>query len=98
MLEDGVLRHELDFESLSQLEDRQIQMLLREIDQRDAIVALKGASAVVRDKILANMAERVQDFITEELSFTYCGPHDVLNAQSRIMLELHRMLADSEKD
>ena len=98
MLEDGVLRHELDFESLSQLEDRQIQMLLREIDQRDAIVALKGASVVVRDKILANMEERVQDFITEELSFTHCVPHDVLNAQSRIVLELHRILADSEKE
>mgnify|MGYP001182517501 CR=1 FL=1 len=98
MLKDGVLKRELDFESLGELEDQQIQMLLREIDQRDAVMALKGASTAVRDKILGNMSERVQNFITEEMSLMHCGPHDVLDAQSRIVRELYRILGGSEND
>ncbi len=98
MLEDGVPKRELDFEILGGLEDQQIQMLLREIDQRDAVIALKGASAAVRDKILGNMSERVQNFITEEISLMHCGPHDVLDAQSRIVRELYRILGNSKND
>ena len=98
MLEDGVPKRELDFEILGGLEDQQIQMLLREVDQRDAVIALKGASAAVRDKILGNMSERVQNFITEEISLMHCGPHDVLDAQSRIVRELYRILGNSKND
>ena len=83
---------------MGELEDQQIQMLLREIDQHDAVMALKGASTAVRDKILGNMSERVQNFITEEMSLMHCGPHDVLDAQSRIVRELYRILGGFEND
>ena len=98
MLEGGALERELDFASLGELEDRQIQMLLREIDQRDAVIALKGASVAVREKILGNMSERVRGFLTEELNFIHCGPHDVLDAQSRVVRQLYRILGDYELD
>ena len=98
MLEHVLLKRELDFESLNELEDRQIQMLLPEIDYRDALTALKGASTAVRDKILINMSERVRGAITEELSSVHFGPHDVLGAQTRIVRELHRMLGSIPKE
>ena len=98
MLEHVLLKRELDFESLNELEDRQIQMLLPEIDYRDALTALKGASTAVRDKILSNMSERVRGAITEELSSVHFGPHDVLGAQTRIVRELHRMLGSIPKE
>lgn len=98
MLEHVLLKRELVFESLNELEDRQIQMLLSEIDYHDALVALKGASTAVRDKILSNMSERVCGAITEELSFVHFSPHDVLGAQTRIVRELHRMLGSVPKN
>tara|TARA_Y100001934_G_scaffold169228_1_gene201137 strand:- start:730 stop:2052 length:1323 start_codon:yes stop_codon:yes gene_type:complete len=98
MLEHVLVKRELDFESLNELEDRQIQMLLPEIDYRDALTALKGASTAVRDKILSNMSERVRGAITEELSFVHFSPHDVLGAQTRIVRELHRILGSVPKE
>jgi len=98
MLEYVLLKSELDFESLNELEDRQIQILLPEIDSRDVLIALKGASTAVRDKILSNMSERVRGAITEELSFVHLSPHDVLGAQTRIVRELHRMLGSVPKE
>lgn len=98
MLEHVLVKRELDFESLNELEDRQIQMLLPEIDYRDALTALKGASTAVRDKILSNMSERVRGAITEELSFVHFSPHDVLGAQTRIVREIHRILGSIPKE
>ncbi len=57
------------FEDLRHLTDREIQVLLREVDQRDLVVALKGTSPELRDKILGNMSERVRTFIAEEMEF-----------------------------
>ena len=73
-------------------------MLLPKIDYRDVLIALKGASTAVRDKILSNMSERVRGAITEELSFAHFSPHDVLGAQTRIVRELHRMLGSVPKE
>ena len=98
MLEHVLLKSELDFDRLNELEDRQIQMLLPEIDYRDALIALKGASTSVRDKILSNMSERVRGAITEELSLVHFILHDVLGAQTRIVRELNRMLGSVPKE
>ena len=98
LLEHVLLKRDLVFESLNELEYRQIQMLLPEIDYRDALIALMGASTAVRDKILSNMSERVRGSITEELSFVRFSPHDVLGAQTRIVRELHRMLGSDLKE
>ena len=94
----GMLERELDFDSLADLNDQQIQLLLREIDQRDLVIALKGASPAVREKILSNMSERIRVFISEEMSFMHCGVHDVLDAQARIVRALHMLLGNSETD
>ena len=97
MLEHVFLKRECDFEILNELEDRQIQMLLSETDYRDALIALKGASTALRDKVLSNMAERMRGTITEELSFVYCSPHDILDTQTRVVRELYRTLGSVPK-
>ena len=98
MLEHVLLKRQCDFESLNELEDRQIQLLLSETDYCDALIALKGASMAVRDKVLSNMAERMRDTLTEELSFVHCSPHDVLDAQTRVVRELYRTLGSVPKE
>jgi flagellar motor switch protein FliG len=57
------------FDDISKLTDREIQTLMREVDQKDLVVALKASTDELKDKILGNMSERVRTFITEEMEF-----------------------------
>ena len=57
------------FADINKLTDRELQILLREVDQKDLVVALKAAEEELKDKILGNMSERVRTFITEEMEF-----------------------------
>ena len=54
---------------------------MREIDQRDLVIALKGASSAVREKFLGNMSERVWVFIAEEIDLVRCEPGQVIDSQ-----------------
>jgi hypothetical protein len=54
-------------DGLVDISDRGIQYILRSIDQKDCVMALKGASQAVREKIMSNMSERVRNFIEEEM-------------------------------
>ena len=58
------------FAALMDFTDREIQVLLREVDQRDLVIALSRANSAVCDKILNhNMSERVRQFIKDEIDF-----------------------------
>ncbi len=85
------LEHELSFPSLTELTDQGIQVLMREIDQRDLAIALKGASQMVREKILSNMSDRVREFISEEIGYVQCERWQVLDAQARIIMQLYQL-------
>jgi flagellar motor switch protein FliG len=80
------------FEEISKLSDREIQTLMREVDQKDLVVALKGASDEMKDKVLGNMSERVRTFITEEMEFQ--GPmrlSEVEEVQLRIVQQVRQL-------
>lgn len=55
------------FEDILLLEDRAVQLVAREIEVSVLAVALKGASPAVRDKIMANLSERVRETLSEEM-------------------------------
>ena len=55
------------FEDIGQLDDRSVQLVLRQVDAKDLAVALKGVRADVRDKILRNMSERAAQNLAEEI-------------------------------
>jgi flagellar motor switch protein FliG len=57
------------FEDVQKLTDREIQTILREVEQKDLVIALKAASEEVKEKLLGNMSERVRSFIEEEMEF-----------------------------
>jgi len=48
------------FEDLVQLTDREIQTVLREIDQQDVATALTGAGKEIQERILTNTSEAVR--------------------------------------
>ena len=80
------------FDDINKLTDREIQTLMREVDQKDLVVALKAASEELKDKILGNMSERVRTFITEEMEFQ--GPmrlSEVEEVQLRIVQQVRQL-------
>ena len=80
------------FGDIAKLTDRELQILLREVDQKDLVVALKAAEDELKDKILGNMSERVRTFITEEMEFL--GPmrlSEVEEVQLRIVQQVRQL-------
>ena len=55
------------FDDFVKLDDRSVQLVLREVVSETLIVALKGGSMEVRDKILANMSMRAAESLREDL-------------------------------
>ena len=80
------------FDDIHQLTDREVQTVLREVEQKDLIVALKAASEEVKEKILGNMSDRVRSFIEDEIQFS--GPmrlSEVEEVQLRIVQKVRQL-------
>jgi flagellar motor switch protein FliG len=83
------------FEDINLVDDRGIQMVLKEVDNADLALALKTASDDLKQKILRNMSERASGMIQEEME--YMGPvrlTDVEAAQQKIV-DIVRRLDDA---
>jgi flagellar motor switch protein FliG len=80
------------FEDIVKLDDRSIQMILREADQKDLALALRGVSADVKERILSNMSERGAQMLVEEME--YSPPQrkrDIEEAQGRVVAIVRRL-------
>lgn len=83
------------FENLVDLDDRSIQMLLKEIDTNVLVVALKGAPDTLLDKFLRNMSQRAADLIREDMEAR--GPIRLsqVEAEQKTILQIVRRLAET---
>jgi flagellar motor switch protein FliG len=82
------------FENLIDVDDRGIQVMMREIQTDQLVIALKGADTAMQEKIFKNMSKRAADLLRDELEAK--GPvrmADVEDAQKDI-LAIARKLAD----
>lgn len=82
------------FDDLVKLDDRSLQLVLREVASETLIVALKGGTMEVRDKILANMSMRASEALREDLESR--GPMRLseVEAQQKEILKVVRRLAE----
>ncbi|MDH5180325.1 MAG: flagellar motor switch protein FliG [Gammaproteobacteria bacterium] len=83
------------FDNLIDIDDRGIQVLLRETSSDILITALKGADEDVKEKVFKNMSKRAGEMLRDDLESK--GPvkiSDVENAQKEV-LSIARRLADS---
>lgn len=74
------------------LTDREIQLLLKEVDTKDLAIALMGASDELTDRILSNLSDRVIGMIKEEMD--RAGPtriSDVEAVQRRIVATVRQL-------
>jgi flagellar motor switch protein FliG len=80
------------FEDVVKLDDRSIQLVLKEVDQKDLAVALRGVSEDVRGRIFKNMSERGADLLREEIEFQPPQRRRVIEeAQGRIVAAVRRL-------
>ena len=80
------------FADINKLTDCELQILLREVDQKDFVVALKAAEEELKDKVLGNLSERVRQLITEEMEFL--GPmrlSEVEEVKLRIVQQVRQL-------
>jgi flagellar motor switch protein FliG len=108
--EDGVIKHVREhdealaqkmidemflFENLLELEDRSVQLLLKEIESESLIIALKGAPVELREKFLKNMSQRAAETLREDIEMR--GPVRVsqVEKEQKSILLIVRRLADA---
>lgn len=82
------------FENLLDIDDRSIQLLLREVQSESLIIALKGTSEELREKIFKNMSQRAAEMLRDDLEAK--GPVRVseVEAEQKEILRIVRKLAD----
>ena len=90
------IRHKMFvFEDILSLDNRSIQRVLREVDNNELAISLKGANEDVQNVIFENLSTRLATMIREDMEFM--GPvrmKDVEDAQQRIV-NIIRKLEDS---
>ncbi|MGI6113379.1 MAG: flagellar motor switch protein FliG [Mahellales bacterium] len=94
-LADEIKRRMFVFEDIINLDNRSVQRFLREVDNNDLALALKGSSEDVSKLIFDNMSKRLQEMIKEDMEFM--GPvrlRDVEEAQQKIV-NIIRKLEDA---
>jgi flagellar motor switch protein FliG len=85
------------FEDLVMLDDRSLQLVLREVDSKELALALKASSSEVGEKIFKNMSKRASEMLREEIEFM--GPvriRDVEEAQQKIVNVIRRLEESGE--
>jgi len=82
------------FENLLTIDDRSIQLILREIQSESLIVALKGASSEIREKIFKNMSQRAGEMLREDLESKGPVKLSEVEAEQKNILKVARRLSD----
>jgi flagellar motor switch protein FliG len=91
-LADEIRQKLFTFDDIVVLNDRDIQLLLREVDQKDLGLALRGVNDEVKDTIFRNMSSRGAEMLQEDLDTGKPQRRSVVEeAQSRIVGAIRRL-------
>lgn len=82
------------FENLLDVDDRGIQLLLREIQSDSLILALKGSSPELREKVFKNMSQRAAEMLREDLESKGPVRLSEVESEQKEILKIARRLAD----
>lgn len=85
------------FDNILDIEDRDIQTILREMPSESLIIALKGAKEEIKEKIFKNMSQRAADMMREDLQAK--GPvrlSEVEKNQKEILQIIRKMAEEGQ--
>jgi flagellar motor switch protein FliG len=91
-LADEIRQKLFTFDDIVVLNDRDVQLLLREVDQKDLALALRGVSEQVRELVFNNMSTRGAEMLREDLETGQPQKRAVVEeAQGRIVAAVRRL-------
>ncbi|QZA82781.1 flagellar motor switch protein FliG [Deefgea piscis] len=82
------------FDNVLDIDDRGIQLLMREIQSDSLVVALKGTSQALREKIFKNMSQRAAEMLREDLEAKGPVKLSEVEGEQKEILKIVRRLAD----
>ena len=82
------------FEDMNKLDDKGFQSVLKEVQSESLVIALKGATPELREKVFRNMSTRAAETLREDLESR--GPVRVseVEAEQKELLKVVRRLSD----
>lgn len=82
------------FDNIIDIDDRGIQLLLREVQSETLIIALKSATQELREKIFKNMSQRAAEMLREDLEAKGPVRLSEVEEKQKEILQIARRLAD----
>jgi flagellar motor switch protein FliG len=82
------------FDDIQRIDDKGVQAMLREVQTESLVIALKGASTELRDKIFRNMSTRAAETLREDLDSRGPVRLSEVEAEQKEILRAVRRLAD----
>jgi flagellar motor switch protein FliG len=82
------------FDNIIDIDDRSIQVILKEVQSDSLIVALKGTSAELREKIFTNMSTRAAEMLKDDLETKGPVRLSEVETQQKLILQTVRRLAE----
>ena len=92
-----IMDNMITFDDLEKLEDKAIQTVLKEIQSESLVIALKGATQELRDKVFRNMSTRAAETLREDLDSR--GPvrvSEVENEQKELLKTVRRLADEGQ--
>jgi flagellar motor switch protein FliG len=82
------------FDDVEKIDDKGIQALMKEVQSQSLVIALKGATPGLREKIFRNMSSRAAESLKEDLDSRGPVRLSEVEAEQKEMLKIVRRLVD----
>lgn len=82
------------FDDVEKIDDKGIQALMKEVQSESLVIALKGATPALREKIFRNMSSRAAETLKEDLESRGPVRLSEVEAEQKEMLKIIRRLVD----
>jgi flagellar motor switch protein FliG len=82
------------FDDVEKIDDKGIQALLKEVQSESLVIALKGATPAMREKVFRNMSSRAAETLKEDLESRGPVRLSEVEAEQKEMLKIVRRLVD----
>ena len=83
------------FEDISKFNDKDLQMVLKNVENSQWSMALKGASPELKEKIFGNMSQRAGEMLKEEMEFSGAVKLSVVEGKQQEIVDIIRRLEDT---
>lgn len=83
------------FEDITGFSDKDMQMVLKNVENSQWALALKGASSGLKEKVFGNMSQRAGEMLKEEMEFSGAIKLSLVEAKQQEIVDIIRRLEDS---